>query len=82
MQPCPGNWVAIRRAVVYYAQPAHTFSAGIKCGHCSFEDFVNICCPRLSSFLSSLFPVRFKSFTSTFITCDAYMIFNPYAAGG
>ena len=33
MNPCPGNWVAIGRVVVYYAQAAHTFSAGIKCRH-------------------------------------------------
>ena len=33
MHPCPGNWVAIGRAVVYYAQAAHAFSAGIKCWH-------------------------------------------------
>ena len=34
MHPYPGNWVAIRRAVVYYAWAAHEFSAGIKCRHC------------------------------------------------
>ena len=31
MHPCPGNWVAIGRAVVYYARVAHALSAGIKC---------------------------------------------------
>ena len=30
MHPCPENWVAIGRAVVYYARAAHSFSAGIK----------------------------------------------------
>ena len=30
----PENWVVIGRAVVYYAQPAHIFSAEIKCRHC------------------------------------------------
>ena len=35
MHPFIGNWMAIGRAVVYYAQAAHTFSAGIKCRHCS-----------------------------------------------
>ena len=35
MHPCPGNRVAIGRAVVYYTLAAHTFSAGIKCRHCS-----------------------------------------------
>ena len=34
MHLCPGNVVAIGRAVVYYARAAHTFSAGIKCRHC------------------------------------------------
>ena len=34
MQPCPGNCVAIWRAVVNYAQAAHACSAGIKCWHC------------------------------------------------
>ena len=29
MHPCPGNWVAIGCAVVYYARDAHAFSAGI-----------------------------------------------------
>ena len=34
MHPCPGNWVAIGHAVVYFAQADHAFSAGIKCRHC------------------------------------------------
>ena len=33
VHPCPGNWVAIRRAVVYYAQAVHAFSAGSVCQH-------------------------------------------------
>ena len=28
MHPCPGNWVAIGREVVYYARAANAFSAG------------------------------------------------------
>ena len=36
MHQCPGKWVAIGRAVVYYARAAHAFSAGIKCRHCSY----------------------------------------------
>ena len=32
--PDPGIWVATGRAVVYYPQAAHAFSAGIKCRHC------------------------------------------------
>ena len=35
MDPCPGNWVAIGRAVVYYVWAAQAFSAGIKCPHCT-----------------------------------------------
>ena len=35
MHLCPGNVVAIERAVVYYARAAHTFSAVIKYRHCS-----------------------------------------------
>ena len=35
LHPCPGHWVVIRRAVVYYSLAAHAFSAGIKCRHCS-----------------------------------------------
>ena len=35
VHPCQVNWVAIGHAVVYYAQTAHAFSAGIKCRHCT-----------------------------------------------
>ena len=34
MHPYPGNWVAIGRAVVYYALATRAFSAGIRCWHC------------------------------------------------
>ena len=34
MHSCLGNWVAIGHAVVYFAQTALAFSAGIKCRHC------------------------------------------------
>ena len=37
MHLCQGNWVEIGRAVVYYARAAHTFSAEIKCPHCSYH---------------------------------------------
>ena len=37
MHPCPGNWMTIGHAVVYFAQAAHSFSAGIKCRHCSIS---------------------------------------------
>ena len=36
MHPDTGNWMAIRRAVEYYARSAHAFSAGIKCRHCRY----------------------------------------------
>ena len=32
------NWVEIKHAVVYYAQAAHTFSAGIRSQHCKCQD--------------------------------------------
>ena len=35
MDPCPGNWAAIGRAVVYYVWAAQALSAGIKCPHCT-----------------------------------------------
>ena len=38
MHLCPGTWMAIERAVVYYARAAHAFSAGIKCRHCTSKD--------------------------------------------
>ena len=34
MHPYLENRMAIGRAVVYFAQAARTFSAGIKCRHC------------------------------------------------
>ena len=34
MHPCPGNWVAIGHAVVFFPRAAHALSAGIKCRHC------------------------------------------------
>ena len=39
MHPCPGNWVAIGRAVEYYALATHAFSAGMKCRHCTLHMF-------------------------------------------
>ena len=42
---CQGNWLAIGHTVVYYARAAHTFSARIKCRHCTFsrEDIYDPC---------------------------------------
>ena len=34
MHPCPGNWMAIGRAVVYYDRAVQAFSAVTKCRHC------------------------------------------------
>ena len=34
MHPIPGNWVAIRHAVVYNARVAHVFGLGIECRDC------------------------------------------------
>ena len=33
----PANWVAIGRAVVYYARASQEFSLGMKCWHCTSE---------------------------------------------
>ena len=38
MRLCPDNWVAIGRAVVFYARAAHACSAGIKCRHCIYQN--------------------------------------------
>ena len=46
--PCPGNWLAIEHAVMYYAQAAHVFSAGIKCWHCSRYSKFNSIGPLVS----------------------------------
>ena len=40
MHPCPQHWVAIGRVVVYYARASHSFSAGIKCRHCSYIEWI------------------------------------------
>ena len=34
LHPCPGNWVTIGRAAMYYARAVHAFSAALKCRHC------------------------------------------------
>ena len=34
MHPCPGNWVAIGSAVVYYPRAAQAFDSGIRYRHC------------------------------------------------
>ena len=36
VHPCPGNWVAIGHAVVYYALADQAFSAGIRLLHCTY----------------------------------------------
>ena len=42
MHPYPGNWMAIGRAVVYYAWATRTFSGGNNCRHCTSLDVVSI----------------------------------------
>ena len=37
MYPCPRNWVAVGRAVVYYSIAAQAFSAGIKYRHYTYS---------------------------------------------
>ena len=34
MHLCPANWVRIGHAVMYHAQAADVFSAGVRCRHC------------------------------------------------
>ena len=53
IHPCPGNWVAVGRAVEYISRAALAFSAGIKCQHCTCptrrcKDFINL---RMKGFL-------------------------------
>ena len=36
IHPSQGNWVSIEHTVVFYAQAAQAFSAGIKCRHCTW----------------------------------------------
>ena len=48
MHPCPGNWMAIGRPVVYLARAAHALSAGIKCWHCITQGICNWNCVILS----------------------------------
>ena len=43
MHQGPGNLAAIRHAVVYNAQAAHAFSAGIKCLHCTCREVILYC---------------------------------------
>ena len=39
----PGEWVAIGRAVVYYTWATCTFSARIKCRHCTTHKSIRVC---------------------------------------
>ena len=49
MHPCPENWLAIRRAVLYYARAAQAFSAGIECRHCIVNHYNVITLKRIVS---------------------------------
>ena len=49
MHPCPGNWVAIGRAVMYYVMDAQIMCTGIKCRHCTW--IVNLLLEVLKEYL-------------------------------
>ena len=56
--PCPENWVAIGRVVVYYARAAHAFSAGIISRYCKDRTNISIR-PVLNSLQSRCFIPQF-----------------------
>ena len=45
MHSFPGNWVAVGRAVVYYARTGHALSGGVKCWQCNYvhREGYNVC---------------------------------------
>ena len=55
IHPCPGNWVAIERPVVYYVRATQAFSAEIKCLQCNPERLPNLFKP-LNSNAVQIFP--------------------------
>ena len=57
MHPCPGNFVAIGRVVVYYARASHTFSAVIKCRYCT-TSYMTVLVKRRKCVYSRLFSCR------------------------
>ena len=70
MHPYLENRMAIGRAVVYFAQAARIFSAGIKCRHCSFKNVIGTC--RLSIAILELSKTHRRS---NFKKCnEAYQI--------
>ena len=89
MHLCPGNLVAIGRAVVYYARAAHTFSAGIKCRHCRLYAydfqmvFMTLGGKEQITFLTflayvgiSIFQTAWNEFFSTTILLCRYKLFQ------
>ena len=62
MHPYPANLVEIVRAVAYYARADHTFSAGIKCRHCTIEEsftFYAVCICNMHVVCASLCAISF-----------------------
>ena len=49
MYPCPGNWIAIGRAVVYCARAAQAFRVAIKCRHWTSKTTTTLSCPVFCS---------------------------------
>ena len=63
MHPCPGNWVGIGHAVMYYVRSARAFSAGIKCRHCTYiHTYIYIYIYMVSGTLNNSNFYSFKSY--------------------
>ena len=63
MHQGPRNLAAIRHAVVYNAQAAHAFSAGIKCLHCTCREVILYCMFIDCTILYKLLYIRAYFFT-------------------
>ena len=71
MHPYSGNWVAIGRAVAYYAQASHAFSAGFKCRHCRMPPEI----PKIGVILTCNSPLKvfnLSLLSSYFKTIQSY----------
>ena len=55
MHTSPGNWVAVRREVVYHARDACTLRAGIKYPHCISCTLVHSLCNAQNKILKNPF---------------------------
>ena len=65
--PWPGNWVAIGRAVVYYAWAGHAYSTGFKYRHCTLK------------IISYWFLKQFLYFSA--VCCQVYLHYSSGVAG-